>query len=1038
LGKESEVTRSTQAALARLLELSESSQQAHERLAAAEARIALDASDGTAWLQQAIAHGGLSQWELAAGDFQKATVRTNFATPQMAADFAAACLDLAGKGWDTSQPQVAGQSELAVRTSREGLRLFRQLEAERPEAGIYSSDVTRALWHLANALASAGRREEARQAFTETIEAFARAMAQQPGAAAPRQDLGDAHIRMANLLDEMGKPAEAERHFESAAAIFGALKAESPNNAWFWHEEGYAIWRRGGMWADLGDKDAAEVLFRQAATLHEMAVTNFPGRLDFVSRLNAIRRSLASLRVSGDGMTEAAPMEQMPPENGPAAFDRAVESALAQGDYSQALRLVSDELRTEQTQLGPTNAQTLQTVRRLADLSGCVADWAGSVRQMRVLMALPGCDLVVLRGCAVAALLDGDERTYREVCTRILSEYGATKDPGEADKAAKTCLLIPGAAADLNLVLRLADVAANDQTNSYSEWFRMVKGMAEYRAGNAHEALSWLDGLATNDDPRIASLAGFFAAMAQQRRGNDADARTTLALASDRFDAFLRKGDLGAQAGPKWWFDAAAAILIRAEAERLILGREVSPRPTTDSLAAARRAWWLGHRDLGSEYPASLVVPAGWKASFAPDNQRIAIGKIGGGIAVVDLATQQITDLVPKGQDPAWSPDGKFIAYVTVGGEAYLSEEVWMVPTAGGGPVKIGDGGFPAWTADSSRVVFHSRKLNQILSAGVGAFDESPSVFFEKPLSWYPAVSPDGSRIAFGVPNKLVVVDRATGETLASLATPGERGLLPCWSPDGRQVAFGGIVGSRAGLWIYDVERRGAFQVARNSGCTMPAWSPDGKQLAFDLRGATNEVWLINTDVLPRDPVLTQELPSRVAPAAAVRESLRSALVGRPVPGNFRLPLLEGGELVLPDTSHTNILLLDFWATWCGPCRQVMPTLADISREYAPRGVRYVAVNLREKPETIRSYLSKAGLDITVALDTDGAVAQVFQVEGIPTMVVVDRENIVRKVHVGASPEAGTELRRALNEVLGNDAGQYSHPPEGKQPGSSR
>jgi thiol-disulfide isomerase/thioredoxin len=424
---------------------------------------------------------------------------------------------------------------------------------------------------------------------------------------------------------------------------------------------------------------------------------------------------------------------------------------------------------------------------------------------------------------------------------------------------------------------------------------------------------------------------------------------------------------------------------------------------------------------LGCEYPVELLQPAAWKASWSPDNQRLAYGKQGGGISVFDLATHRVTDLVPKGQDPAWSTDAKFIAYVTAGSQEYLSEEVWMVPASGGDPVKVGDGGFPTWSADGSQVIYHSRKLNQILSAKVNALDEPPAVFFEKPLSWYPAISPDSSRIAFGVQDKLVVVERTTGKTLASLPTPGERGLLPCWSPDGRRVAFGGFAGNRAGLWIFDVERGGAFQVAKNPGCTMPAWSPDCKSLAFDLRGSTNEIWLVKTKDLPRNPPLTKQLPSPPTQAPAARERLGASLVGKPVPQSFKLALLDGGEFILPDSSNTNILLLDFWATWCGPCRQVMPTLAEISQEYAARGVLYVAVNLREQPETIRHYLDKAGLKILVALDTDGKMAEAFHVQGIPTMVVVDQNHIIRKVHVGASPTTRDDVRGALDEVLRAD-----------------
>ncbi len=424
---------------------------------------------------------------------------------------------------------------------------------------------------------------------------------------------------------------------------------------------------------------------------------------------------------------------------------------------------------------------------------------------------------------------------------------------------------------------------------------------------------------------------------------------------------------------------------------------------------------------LGCDSSAELLLPAAWKASWSPDGQQIAFAKQGGGIAVLDLQSQRVTRLASEGKDPAWSPDGKSIAYVTAEGEDYESEEVWIVPSAGGDPVRIGKGGFPSWSSDSAQVRFHSRSLNRILEARVNAPQQPPTEFYAHPLSWYPAISPDGSRIAFGTPGTLTVVDRETGRIVASLATPGEGGLLPAWSPDGRQVAFGGFAASQAGLWVFDVERGGAFQVAKNPGCTMPAWSPDGERLAFDLRGQTNEVWIVNTRSLPREPVLTNQLPTRVPAGPRLGDSPVMALVDMPVPGPFKLPLLEAGELLLPNPQTTNILLLDFWASWCGPCRQVMPVLAQIGRDYAARGVRYVAVNLREEPEVIRRYLASAQLELTVALDAQGRMAQAFHIQGIPTMVVVDRENIVRHVHVGASPEAGQDLRATLDRLLHTD-----------------
>ena len=109
---------------------------------------------------------------------------------------------------------------------------------------------------------------------------------------------------------------------------------------------------------------------------------------------------------------------------------------------------------------------------------------------------------------------------------------------------------------------------------------------------------------------------------------------------------------------------------------------------------------------------------------------------------------------------------------------------------------------------------------------------------------------------------------------------------------------------------------------------------------------------------------------------------------------------------------------MDFCAIWCKPSREAMHVLAGIAKDYSARGVCYVAVNQGETPETIRTFLAGAKLDMRVALDKKCGMAGAFRVEGIPTIVIVDRSNVIRDVHVGTSPELGEELRRALDEVL--------------------
>jgi thiol-disulfide isomerase/thioredoxin len=133
---------------------------------------------------------------------------------------------------------------------------------------------------------------------------------------------------------------------------------------------------------------------------------------------------------------------------------------------------------------------------------------------------------------------------------------------------------------------------------------------------------------------------------------------------------------------------------------------------------------------------------------------------------------------------------------------------------------------------------------------------------------------------------------------------------------------------------------------------------------------------------------------------------------------DFKLDLLGGGQVELSKLEGKNVVLLDFWATWCGPCRQVMPALVEVSNEYKSKGVRYLAVNLREENDDITKYLASAKLDIEVPLDKNGEVAKRYQVRGIPTMAIVDKKGIVRDVHVGASANVKEELKKTLDKIL--------------------
>lgn len=115
---------------------------------------------------------------------------------------------------------------------------------------------------------------------------------------------------------------------------------------------------------------------------------------------------------------------------------------------------------------------------------------------------------------------------------------------------------------------------------------------------------------------------------------------------------------------------------------------------------------------------------------------------------------------------------------------------------------------------------------------------------------------------------------------------------------------------------------------------------------------------------------------------------------------DFTVSLLDGNSLTLSER-RGKIVILDFWATWCGPCRVAMPVLSAVAKEFAAEGVLLYGMNLREDKERVRSYIEDKELDLSVGLDIDGSVGDMYKVESIPQTVIVDRDGKVAIVHIG-------------------------------------
>jgi len=141
-----------------------------------------------------------------------------------------------------------------------------------------------------------------------------------------------------------------------------------------------------------------------------------------------------------------------------------------------------------------------------------------------------------------------------------------------------------------------------------------------------------------------------------------------------------------------------------------------------------------------------------------------------------------------------------------------------------------------------------------------------------------------------------------------------------------------------------------------------------------------------------------------------------SPLVGKPAP-DFSLDLLDGGRFTLSQ-QRGKIVVLDFWATWCGPCMQAMPMIEETVKAFDRDDILLVAVNLQETAEPIRAVLQRLKLDPQVALDTDGVAAARYQANAIPQTVVIDREGTVQRLFIGGGAKLGPQLSAAIQQLI--------------------
>lgn len=127
-------------------------------------------------------------------------------------------------------------------------------------------------------------------------------------------------------------------------------------------------------------------------------------------------------------------------------------------------------------------------------------------------------------------------------------------------------------------------------------------------------------------------------------------------------------------------------------------------------------------------------------------------------------------------------------------------------------------------------------------------------------------------------------------------------------------------------------------------------------------------------------------------------DELQGRFVGQPAP-DFALAAMSGPTSAKLADLKGHVVIVDFWATWCGPCAMAMPHLVDLAHRY--KDLRVVGISDEDEGD-IRAYVAAHKIDYTIARDADDVVTGHYLVTGLPTLVIIDKAGVVRALHVGA------------------------------------
>ena len=152
-------------------------------------------------------------------------------------------------------------------------------------------------------------------------------------------------------------------------------------------------------------------------------------------------------------------------------------------------------------------------------------------------------------------------------------------------------------------------------------------------------------------------------------------------------------------------------------------------------------------------------------------------------------------------------------------------------------------------------------------------------------------------------------------------------------------------------------------------------------------------------------------------PWLLVASAITAATADRTPAPDFTLKSASGENIKLSEL-RGQVVMINFWASWCGPCRQEMPLLDELHERYSPMGFTLLGVNVEEDSSKAQTLLKDVPVNFPILFDQENTVSKQYDVIAMPSTVVVDRDGNIRYVHHGYKPGDENTYQDVIRAVI--------------------